>query len=114
MGQSVVRFEIGCRDRARTEEFFSKLFGWELASAGPAAMIDTGARAGINGHITSLGHEPCNYVTFYVQVDDRQAYLDKATALDGRMLVPPVEIPTGAFAWLADPDGNIIGLFKPK
>jgi uncharacterized protein len=114
MGQPVVHFEIGCRNRARTEEFFSKLFGWNLASAGPAAMIDTGAGSGISGHITSLGHESHNYITFYVQVDDLQAYLDKATALGGRMLVPPVEIPTGAFAWFADPDGNIIGLFRPK
>ncbi len=61
-------------------------------------MIDTGAGAGINGHITSLGHEPHNYITFYVQVDDLQVYLDKAIALGGKMLVPPIEIPTGTFA----------------
>jgi uncharacterized protein len=30
------------------------------------------------------------------------------------MLVPPVEIPTGTFAWFSDPEGNMIGLFKPK
>jgi hypothetical protein len=28
--------------------------------------------------------------------------------------VPPVEIPTGTFAWLADPDGNIVGLWKAR
>jgi predicted enzyme related to lactoylglutathione lyase len=77
-------------------------------------MINTGASADINGHITSLGHEPHNYVAIYVQVDDLQACLDKAISLGGKMLVPPVEIPAGTFAWLADPDGNIIGLFRPK
>ena len=61
-----MHFEIGCRDKARTAEFFSKLFDWNTQEAGPATMIDTGAGSGINGHITSLGHEPHNYVTIYV------------------------------------------------
>jgi uncharacterized protein len=47
-------------------------------------------------------------------VDDPQAYLKRAEALGGKTLVPPVEIPTGTFAWFADPDGNAIGLWKPK
>jgi predicted enzyme related to lactoylglutathione lyase len=80
---------------------------------GPAAMINTGSKEGIQGHITALGHEPHNYVTVYVEVDDLQAYLDKASLLGGKTLVPPVEIPgQGSFAWLADLDGNIIGLWK--
>jgi uncharacterized protein len=111
MGQPVVRFEIGCRDQGKTEAFFADLFGWKIERAGPASMIDTGA--GISGHITSLGHEPHHYVTFYVEVDDPQAYLDKAAKLGGKTFVPPVNIPTGTFAWLGDPDGNIIGLWKP-
>jgi len=49
-----------------------------------------------------------------VQVDDVQAYLDKGGALGGKTLVPPVAIPTGTFAWLADPDGNTVGLWKPN
>jgi uncharacterized protein len=114
MGQPVVHFEIGCRDSARTQEFFRSLFDWNIHVAGPAAMIDTGAGTGIHGHITALGHEPQHYVTVYVQVDDLQAYLTKAEGLGGKTLVPPVDIPTGSFAWLADPDGNTIGLWKPK
>ena len=53
-------------------------------------------------------------MTFYVQVDDLQSYLNRAEELGGKTLVPPVEIPTGSFAWMADPDGNIVGLWKPK
>jgi predicted enzyme related to lactoylglutathione lyase len=113
MGKPVVHFEIGCRDTAKTQAFYSQLFDWDITQAGPAANINTRAE-GINGHITALGHEPHNYVTVYVQVDDLQAYLDKATALGGKTLVKPVPIPTGKFAWLADPDGNIVGLLQPK
>jgi len=112
-GKPVVHFEIGCRDSAKTQAFYGQLFDWDITQAGPAATINTGAE-GINGHITALGHEPFNYVTVYVQVDDLQAYLDKATALGGKTLVKPVPIPTGKFAWLADPDGNLIGLLQPK
>ena len=77
-------------------------------------MINTAADSGIHGHISVLGHEPHHYTIFYVQVDDVQSYLDKAGALGGKTLVPPVDIPTGTFAWLADPDGNTVGLWKPK
>jgi predicted enzyme related to lactoylglutathione lyase len=114
MGQPVVHFEIGCKDKEKTVEFFSKLFDWKMQSTGPAAMIDTGGSGGINGHITSLGQEPHHYTIFYVLVDGVKAYLDKAQSLGGKALVPPVEIPTATFAWFADPDGNTIGLWKPK
>jgi predicted enzyme related to lactoylglutathione lyase len=114
MAQPVIHFEIGCRDQARTVAFFSGLFDWKMQAAGPATMISTGAASGIHGHITSLGHEPHHYTIFYVEVEDVQAYLDKAVALGGSILMPPVEIPTGTFAWLADPGGNTIGLWKPK
>ena len=114
MAAPVIHFEIGCKNTAKTVTFYSELLGWTTEAYGPAQMIDTGSKQGISGHIQSLGHEPHNYVTVYVQVDDLQAYLDKATALGGKTLVKPVPIPTGKFAWLADPDGNIVGLLQPK
>ena len=114
MGHPVIHFEIGCRDRAKTERFFSDLFDWHIQQNGPASTIDTGDPNGIPGHIISLGHEPQHYTMFYVEVDDVKAYLDKAAALGGKTLVPPIKTPTGTFAWLADLDGNSIGLFKPE
>ncbi len=114
MGQPVVHFEIGCRDSAKTADFFSRLFAWQMQPLGPATLINTGAASGIQGHMSSLGHEPYHYTIFYVQVDDVQAYLTKAESLGGRTLVPPVQIPTGTFAWFADLEGNTIGLWKPK
>jgi predicted enzyme related to lactoylglutathione lyase len=114
MGQPVVHFEIGCKDIPKTQEFYGKLFDWKIQPAGPAAIIETGGTGGIQGHITALGHEPHNYVTVYVEVDDIGAYLEKAQQLGGRKIVGPIDIPTGSFAWMADPEGSVIGLFKPK
>lgn len=114
MGQPVVHFEIGCRNNAAAQIFYGKLFDWKMTPYGPAAMVATGSAAGIQGHINSLGHEPHNYVTVYVQVDDLPTYLDKANQLGGKTLVPATEVPgMGHFAWFADPEGNIIGLWKP-
>lgn len=109
----VVHFEIGCRDSEKTQRFYGQLFGWRIQAAGPAAMISTGSEEGIDGHITSLGHEPHQYVTVYVQVEDIQGSLDKVESLGGKTLVGPTEVPgMGHFAWFSDLDGNTIGLWK--
>ena len=113
MGNPVVHFEIGCKDKAATSAFYAKMFDWEI-DAGPAGMIDTGSAEGIQGHVASLGHEPHQFTHFYVQVEDVAAALEKVKSLGGKMVVPPVEIPTGTFAWFADLEGNIVGLWKPK
>jgi predicted enzyme related to lactoylglutathione lyase len=63
MGQPVVHFEIGCGDKEKTEEFFSKLFDWKIERMGPASMISTGSESGIRGHITSC--DPHHFVTVY-------------------------------------------------
>jgi len=112
MPHPVVFFEIGCRDRAKSSQYFTELFGWKIDSNGPASTIDMAGQGGIPGHINSLGHEPQHYTMFYVEVEDVKKYLDKAVALGGKMLVPPIKIPTGTFAWFSDLDGNTIGLLK--
>lgn len=111
MSNPVVHFEIGCKDSKATQSFYANLFDWKIAEAGPAAMIDAGK--GPTGHITELGHEPHHYTIIYVGVDDVQGYIDKAAKLGGKMLVPPIPIPTGTFAWIQDPAGNTVGLWKP-
>jgi predicted enzyme related to lactoylglutathione lyase len=113
VGRPVVHFEIGCRNLTRAGDFYSKLFGWQITTAGPASTIQTGSPQGIPGHMTSLGHEPEHYTMFYVDVEDVQAALDQAVEMGGKKLVGPIKIPTGTFAWFADPDGNMIGLLKP-
>jgi predicted enzyme related to lactoylglutathione lyase len=64
MGRPVVRFEIGCRDKTKTAEFYGSLFDWTTQEMGPASIIATGAESGIQGHISSLGHEPYNDTIF--------------------------------------------------
>jgi len=113
MAHPVVHFEIGCKDLEKTKEFYGKLFDWNLSQQGPAAMI-AGETGGIPGHITALGHEPHQFTHFYVLVDDVGAHLKKAESLGGKTIVPPIELPNGTFAWMQDPEGNTVGLWKSK
>jgi predicted enzyme related to lactoylglutathione lyase len=48
-----------------------------------------------------------------MRVDDLQAYLDRAAKLGGRTVVPPTPLAGdfGSFAVLADPDGQLVGLW---
>lgn len=113
MGSPVVHFEIGSKDHAKLCGFYSKLFGWGIEPKQPFIMPEQKENA-IGGHINCLGHEPHNYVTVYVQVDDLAASLKKAEELGGKVIVPPQEVPTmGHFAWFKDPEGNVLGMWKP-
>ena len=114
MAHPVIHFEIGCKDLSSTSRFFSQVFGWKTEPYGSAEMIQTGAEEGIQGHINALGHEPHQYVLFYIQVDDLEACLATIEAAGGKTVVPPSEVPgAGHFAWFSDPGGNTLGIWKP-
>mgnify|MGYP000660477607 CR=1 FL=1 len=113
MGKPVVHWEINTKDPARLHEFYAELFDWKIDANNPInyGLVDTGGKRGINGGIGPTDGE--NYVTFYVEVEDLQAYLDKAVKLGGKVVVPPTEIPgMVTFAMFTDPEGNRIGLVK--
>lgn len=111
MPNQICHFEIGCRNRDSTAEFYAKMFEWTLQPDPHATMVRTGGDVG--GHITSLGHEPHTYTIFYIMVDDVTTALDKAVSLGGKKLVGPVPLPNNTqFGWFADPEGNTIGVYS--
>lgn len=113
MKNHLCHFEIGCRDRVKAGEFYSRMFDWTLQDEPAATRLRTGGDVG--GHITSLGHEPHNYTIFYVMVDDVALALEKAVNLGGKKLVGPVQLPHDTeFGWFADPEGNTIGVYGEK
>lgn len=114
MGQPVVHFEIGVADPSRSKAFYSELFEWKIeADDNGYGLVDTETDVGINGGIMGMPQGVPPYVTVYVGVDDLETYLERAEALGGRTVRPRMPVgEMGAFALLADPDGNVIGLFQ--
>lgn len=113
MAHPVVHFEIGCKDRGKTSNFYQQVFGW-VVDDGPMGTIDTGSETGILGHIASLGHEPHQFTHFYIETEDIAVSLQQVEAHGGKTVVPPIEIPAGTFAWFADIEGNTVGLWKRR
>ena len=117
MGNPVVHFELGCRDKDGTAAFYETCFGWTTGDYGPSGKtIATGGGGGIDGHITALGHEPHAYVMVYIDVPDVDAAIDAVTANGGAVQIGPLDIPgqDQRFAWFTDPAGNTLGLIGPK
>jgi predicted enzyme related to lactoylglutathione lyase len=112
MQNPVVHFEIGAADHQSLGKFYGELFGWGLREVSEGyTLVDTQGGQGLNGGIGRSGTgEP--WATFYVEVDDLQAYLDRAGALGGRTVLAITEMPGMAFAMFDDPDGLLVGLVR--
>ncbi len=110
MPNPVIHFEIQVKNAETGQEFYRKLFDWDINADNPMnyGVVDTQA-GGINGGVTTDPAAP--RVIFYVAVDDLQGYLDRAESLGGKTVVPTTEIPeVVTFAVMSDPEGNMIGL----
>lgn len=112
MGQPVVHFEVHGKDGKKLQEFYGKLFDWNVDTNNPMAYgMVAGSDGGIGGGITESPAAPM--VTFYVNVPDIAAALKKAESLGGKTVMPPMAVPGGPeIAQFSDPEGNVIGLSK--
>ena len=112
MANPVTWFEIIGPDSLALQKFYADTFGWKLsppmAEMGNYSMLDHEGH-GIQG---GIGQGDAR-VTIYIEVDDPQAYLDKAIQAGAKLLMPVMEVTTDVtIAMFADPAGNGIGLLK--
>ena len=105
-------------DWAKAFGFYAELFGWKIEDVPPGPipykMVNQGEGQAIRGGICAEmeGH---SYVTVYVGVDDIQAYVEKATALGARFVVPITTVPgMVTLAMFLDPEDHLIGLLDNK
>lgn len=113
MPNPVVHFEIIGTDAPKLQKFYADLFHWDVDANNPmdyglVAADGRGIAGGIGGDMGGGKR-----VSVYIEVDDPQAYLDKAVELGGTILMPPTDVMEGVnIAMFADPEGNVTGLTK--
>ena len=101
-------------DALESARFYSEVFGWQLQD--PANMgyymlqqPEKGIGGGVGQSQDGQGH-----VTFYVEVDDPKAALDKIEGLGGKTVVPVTEMEMVTFAMFTDTEGHLVGLYKDE
>jgi predicted enzyme related to lactoylglutathione lyase len=123
MGQAVVHWEIVGKDAKVLNDFYSKLFDWNIDANNPIGYgmvarennVDhdgIGIGGGIMGAMEGMGDYP-GHVTFYVTVPDVEAALQQAEKLGGKRLMGPDEVPGGpTIGQFQDPEGHMIGVMQ--
>ena len=120
MGQPVVHFEIIGRDAARLQDYYSKLFGWQMNADNPmgygAVLREQNVRPDGIGIGGGVGRAPEGYgghLTFYVEVPDVEAALVQAEELGGKRMMGPDKVMEGVeIGQFLDPEGHLVGLLK--
>jgi predicted enzyme related to lactoylglutathione lyase len=93
MPNPVVHFEISGKDVTGLGRFYKDVFGSEITPV-PTMNYETIAPGGPSGIGGGIGHtDGPGRVTFYIQVDDLDAALDRIQRLGGKIVMPPIEIP---------------------
>jgi predicted enzyme related to lactoylglutathione lyase len=119
MGKPVVHFEIIAKDVGRVRAYYSGLFGWEIDANNPMNYGTIPREGNTNadgvGIGGGIGESPEGYdghVTFYVEVEDMEATLQKAESLGGTRRFGPDQVPGMNFSigQFTDPEGRPIGL----
>ena len=109
--------ELATTDVERAKEFYGALFGWRFqdmeGSEVPYALIFNGDRpnGGIRQQTEMEAGIPPNWVPYFAveRVDDP---VTKAGELAGNVIVPPMTVPAGRFAGIADPQGAVFAVFE--
>jgi predicted enzyme related to lactoylglutathione lyase len=119
MGNPVMQWQILTKQPKKLEEFYSKLFGWEVSNDNPLGYmrVDTGSEEGIQGGFWPIGEkEGHSMVQLFIRVPDVKAHVKKAEQLGARIVIPPQMLPDGdEMAVVVDPDGIPFAMFRdPK
>jgi predicted enzyme related to lactoylglutathione lyase len=120
---TIVHFEIPADDVEKLRKFYSQLFGWKIEKMpGPVEYwgiqtvpVDEKGmpiQSGVNGGMMKRQnpeHKPVNYIL----VESVDEYVKKIESLDGKIVVPKMEVPgIGWWALALDPEGNQFAILQ--
>jgi len=109
--------ELMTTDPEAAARFYGELFGWVAKDMGDAMggyrVVNVGD-TGVGGIMGCPEGQPMPpQWGCYVTVDNVDATLAKCTALGGKTIVPPMEVPTvGRMAVIQDPQGATLSVMQ--
>ena len=111
--RNIVHIEIPTSDSKASADFYQKLFGWHIERDEQMDYTMWDPHEGPGGGFSPLGeHVKPGDVIIYVNSEDIESDLKKATELGGSVVQEKMEIPeTGWFGMFTDPTGNTIALY---
>jgi predicted enzyme related to lactoylglutathione lyase len=112
---SIVHVELSAKDRKALSKFYADVFGWVTEDIDALDYTTFKAGDGVGGGFNPVTDQnPAGTVTIYIETDDVTASLKDVQKAGGTIISQEMEIPnTGKFGIFRDPQGNMIGLFKP-
>ena len=116
MPNPVVQWQIVARDPEAVTAFYTSVFGWNVRTDNALGfrVVETGDERGIDGGVWPSPPEGHNLVQLFIQVEDIDATIAKATAGGAQVLFPKQHLPDGdALAILLDPAGLSFGIYTP-
>lgn len=107
--------ELATEDAEAALSFFGELVGWKLLHSmdmGPmgAYLIFGKGEKQLGGIYRRPPEMPMNAWTYYVNVDDLEAGVARATAAGAKLLHGPADVPGGRIAQFIDPQGAAFAL----
>ncbi|MCR9085677.1 MAG: VOC family protein [Rhodobacteraceae bacterium] len=112
-----VWFEIPVTDLDRARAFYSAVLRRELSRMddGPNPMVafTEMSDAGVSGHLYpgTPAAAGAGSTIHFAAPDGLDAVAARVREAGGEVVSEPIEIPSGAFFYATDPDGNSIGFF---
>ena len=109
--------ELSTRDLDGSKAFYASVFGWAARTSGedgpmPYTEFQVGG-VSVAGCMTMTDDVPAELPPYwmpYVEVDDADAAVTKATSLGASVVVAAMDFPGGRFAIVSDPQGAMLGL----
>jgi predicted enzyme related to lactoylglutathione lyase len=107
----ICHIEWGTPDPAVLENFLTQLFSWQFQAFAHDNVIYDSAGGGASvGIIHSEQMRVGGLPNASRRVTDMESMLAKAEELGAKIVVPKTPIGDGSFAFIAAPDGSLIGL----
>lgn len=123
----VVHFELPVDDIDRAKKFYGSIFGWELEDQQMGDVKYTVVRTvpvdekqmpkepgAINGGMMQRTKDVRSPV-IAINVSSVDDYVKKVEAAGGKVVMPKMTIGgIGFYAYVADPEGNVVGLWEDQ